>query len=230
MTTPIPNPAAHGAAPARHAIRAVIFDCDGTLVDSEPIAIAALLDEAEAEGFAMSRHDGEARFKGVKMALCVAEIERQLGRALPDDFVPRVRARMTRGFEANLPLMPDAMRVIRELPLPYCVASNGPPERLRVTLGVSGLLPVLRGPVISAYDVGHWKPSPELFLHAAAALGVAPEHCAVVEDSAPGIEAGVAAGMTVFALCAERDLDSRWRTRVERIDRLGELLDRLARP
>lgn len=219
MTTPNPNP---------DAIRAVIFDCDGTLVDSEPIAIAALLDEAEAEGFAMNRRDGEARFKGVKMALCVAEIERALGRALPDDFVPRVRARMLRGFEANLPLMPDAMRVIRELPLPYCVASNGPPERLRVTLGVSGLLPELRGPVISAYDVGHWKPSPALFLHAAATLGVAPRHCAVVEDSAPGIEAGVAAGMTVFALCAESEIDPRWRTRVERIDRLGELLDRLA--
>ncbi|MBN3723253.1 HAD family hydrolase [Burkholderia sp. Ac-20379] len=209
-------------------IQAVIFDCDGTLVDSEPIAIAALLDEARGEGFVLDRHVGEARFKGVKMALCVAEIERELGRALPDDFVSRVRARMVRGFEANLPLMPDAMRVIRELPLPYCVASNGPPERLRVTLGVSGLLPELRGPVISAYEVGHWKPSPALFLHAAAMLGVAPQHCAVVEDSAPGIEAGVAAGMTVFALCAEHEIDPRWRGEVVRIDRLGELLDRLA--
>lgn len=212
--------------PAR--IKAVIFDCDGTLVDSEPIGLAALLDEAAVHGLAMDASEAEVRFKGISMAVCVQEIERRLGHSVPEDFVSQVRKRMSRYFRERLEAIPGAQAVMADLKLPYCIASNGPRAKIELTLDICGLLPLIRGPIFSAYDIGHWKPAPGLFLHAAESMGFDPQQCAVVEDSLPGMEAGLAAGMKVFALCALEDIPIHLRARVERIDSLCELLGRLA--
>ena len=180
-------------------IEAVIFDCDGTLVDSETLADEALIECVRPHGLELTVDEVHARFRGRKMADCVAELERQLGDTLPADFVPGFRARCAEVFRNRLQAIDGALMTIERLHVPYCVASSGPREKIELSLGITGLLPYFKDRIFSSYEIGSWKPDPGLFLHAAGVMGVAPDRCAVVEDSAPGLQAGVAAGMVVFA-------------------------------
>jgi HAD superfamily hydrolase (TIGR01509 family) len=180
-------------------IDAVIFDCDGTLVDSETLADEALIECVRPHGLELTVHEVHARFRGRKMADCVAELERQLGDTLPADFVPGFRARCAEVFRNRLQAIDGALMTIQRLHVPYCVASSGPREKIELSLGITGLLPYFKDRIFSSYEIGSWKPDPGLFLHAAEVMGVAPDRCAVVEDSAPGLQAGVDAGMVVFA-------------------------------
>ncbi|MGH8150190.1 MAG: HAD family hydrolase [Steroidobacteraceae bacterium] len=179
---------------------AVIFDCDGTLVDSEGLACQAIVDHAAAFGVRLTLADAVARFTGGRMADVVTFLEGLRGAPLPADFVAGVRTRMAAAFAAHLRPIDGALDLVRSLALPHCVASSGPREKIELTLSITGLLPYFEGRIFSAYEVGSWKPNPALFLHAARKLGADPQRCAVVEDSTHGIEAGLAAGMTVFAL------------------------------
>ena len=212
---------------AHHAIAAVIFDCDGTLVDSEPIGLAAIAEEARTVDADVPLDDMLHALKGQSMAHCLHAIAQRLGRALPADFEQRVRERMARAFRERLQPIPGAMPLLQQLHIPYCVASNGPRQKMELTLAVTGLLPLLEGRLFSAYEVGSFKPDPGLFLHAARTLGVEPERCAVVEDSLAGIEAGIAAGMTVYALPAAAPLPPALAARVHMIEHL-ELLSQAA--
>jgi HAD superfamily hydrolase (TIGR01509 family) len=177
---------------------AIIFDCDGTLVDSERLGNQVLVDCAAEVGVTLTLEDALAQFVGGKMADAVTYIERLAGRPLPSDFTARARIRMAEAFAAHLEPVPGVEPLLRRLHVPYCVASSGPRDKIELSLGITGLLPYFHGRIFSAYDVRSWKPEPGLFLHAAEVLGVAPERCAVVEDSVLGVRAGVAAGMTVF--------------------------------
>lgn len=184
---------------SRRRIEAVIFDCDGTLVDSEPLANAALVEALAALGIHLSLEECMRRYVGGRMADCVADIEQRTGRKLPDSFVPDLRTRTSDVFRARLQPMDGAIDALGTLTLPACVASSGPMDKIQLSLGVTGLARFFAPDrVFSAYDVGAWKPDPKLFLHAADAMGVAPDRCAVVEDSRPGIEAGLNAGMRTF--------------------------------
>jgi HAD superfamily hydrolase (TIGR01509 family) len=205
-------------------IGAVIFDCDGTLIDSEPIALQALADEARALDPQAQLDDLMPGLKGRSMLYNIAAIGERLGRVLPADFEDRARARMAIAFRTQLQPLPGALELLRALTVPYCVASNGPRHKMELTLAVTGLMPWLEGRIFSAYEVGSYKPDPGLFLHAARAMGVAPERCAVVEDSVVGVEAGIAAGMTVFALPAVDPLPPALEARVIRIDGLPALM------
>lgn len=138
-------------------------------------------------------------FRGGKMAECVELMERRLGCRFPEDFIPCVREEMARVFRDRLQPVPGAAALVQGVRLPYCVASSGPHEKIRLSLGVTGLLHLFEGRIFSSYEIGVWKPDPGLFLHAARQMGVAPHQCAVVEDSRFGVEAGIAAGMRVFA-------------------------------
>lgn len=179
-------------------ISLVIFDCDGVLVDSETLGNRVLVDVVAEFGVAMELEEAVAAFRGCKMADCVREIERRLGRSLPETFVPNLRARTADAFRLELRAVPGVAGVLDVLRVPMCVASSGPVEKIRFSLEITGLLPRFEGRLFSSYDVGVWKPDPGLFLHAARAMGVAPCTCAVVEDSVLGVRAGVAAGMRVF--------------------------------
>ena len=182
---------------------AIIFDCDGTLVDSEEPGLDVLHRLVCAEGLALSREQVDRQFRGGTMAGGVAWVAQQLGGRPPDfaaDFTRRVRQAMAERFRLGLDTIPGALELLSRLQLPFCVATNGPREKVELTLGLVGLLPLFDQRIFSAYEVGSAKPDPGLFLHAAAALGIAPEHCAVIEDSLPGIRAGLAAGMKVFSL------------------------------
>ncbi|MEP6670703.1 MAG: HAD family hydrolase [Chthoniobacter sp.] len=182
----------------------LIFDCDGVLVDSEEIGIGVLLDVAKEHGpLAMELSEAMQLFRGRKMAECADILAERLGRPLPENFIPEVRVRTAEAFRRDLKAIPGIHEALREITIPVCVASNGPREKIELSLSVTGLLPRFEGRIFSSYEVGSWKPDPGLYLHAAAAMGVAPADCAVVEDSVLGTRAGVAAGMRVFAYTPE---------------------------
>ena len=189
-------------------IQAIIFDCDGVLVDSERLANTVLVEYVREFGLVLSLEEALTQFTGGKMADCVVELERRLGRKLPDHFVSTFRARSAAAFRAHLHPVEGVETVVKNLyqrDLLYCVASSGPREKIELNLGITGLLHYFQARIFSAYEVGKWKPDPGLFLHAAQALGVEPQQCAVIEDSQPGIQAGLAAGMMVFAYQSESE-------------------------
>ncbi len=181
-------------------IDAVLFDCDGVLVDSERIAIECIIECASGVGAQFEHEEAQGHFTGAPIAETLRIIEARAGRPLPADFEPRLRARMASQFKARVTPVAGAPALVASLKVPYCVVSNGPRAKMEITLGATGLLEHFAGRIVSAYEVGVWKPDPGLYLHAARWLGTPPEQCAVVEDSSYGIAAGVAAGMQVFAL------------------------------
>jgi HAD superfamily hydrolase (TIGR01509 family) len=211
-------------------IDAIIFDLDGTLVDSEVPGMDVLFEEALKLGVALTREEAHAAFRGRRMAECVAWIGERVTRPSPDfdsdfagRFTPHIRRVMAARFRKGLDAMPGALALVARLDRPFCIATNGPREKAELTLGLTGLLPYFENRLFCAYEVGHFKPAPGLFLHAAQALGVAPTRCAVVEDSLPGIEAGLTAGMQVFSLCRPDTVPADMAARIRRITRLAEL-------
>jgi HAD superfamily hydrolase (TIGR01509 family) len=179
-------------------LQGVIFDCDGVLVDSETSGNQVLVEAVHELGLHLTVEEALAAFKGCKMADCVATIERWLGRSVAHDFVPNVRSRMADVFRERLRPVEGIEEVLGRIQMPFCVASSGPREKIELSLRVTGLLPHFVSRIFSAYEVGSWKPDPGLFLHAARGMGVEPKVCAVVEDSIPGVQAGLAASMPVF--------------------------------
>jgi HAD superfamily hydrolase (TIGR01509 family) len=177
----------------------VIFDNDGVLVDSERLAngiLAALLTEA---GLPYTLEQAVHEFMGGSLARVRTAAEDRLGTPLPTDFEDRYHQRLFEGF-ADLVAIDGVARVLDELDAAgtaYCVASSGDHERIRTALTAVSLYERFQGHVFSAQDVAHGKPAPDLFLHAAAAMGVEPAGCLVVEDSPLGVEAARAAGMRV---------------------------------
>jgi len=184
-------------------IRAVIFDCDGTLVDSEVPAMNVLHEMAIAAGLTLTRDESHVQFRGVRMADIMAWIGAQVPNKpahFDADFIKKYRETTTQRFKENLNAMPGAVDLLRNLKIPFGVATNGPREKVQLTLDLTGLLPFVGDRIFSAYDHGSFKPDPALFLLAARTLGQEAQYCAVVEDSVPGLVAGVAAGMHVFSL------------------------------
>ena len=202
-------------------VEAVIFDCDGTLVDSVTLATEVLVEYLAELGHVVSASDVGERFACGRMSEFLVDLERSLGAALPDDFVGELRWRRDGAMRARLRPIDGARELLAGLTVPVAVASNGPRDQTTLSLELTGLLPFFSERVFSAYDVGSWKPAPGLLLHVATHLGVEPARCLVVEDARPGVEAALAAGMRVLALC-----ESRWPSdRVRGIRRLSEVRD-----
>ncbi|WP_200949022.1 HAD family hydrolase [Frateuria sp. Soil773] len=206
---------------------AVIFDCDGTLVDSESLSNEVFAEALSAHGFPLTGREAMERFRGLELAACLREIEAALGRKLPAHFAIELRRRTAAIFRERLRPVDGAMELVQGLALPKCVASSGPREKIELSLSLTGLLAFFEGRIFSCYEIGAWKPDPDIFLHAAARLGVPPGRCAVVEDSLPGIRAGLAAGMRVFAFQPDA-VDPRIPEGVPVIRRLAQLRDALA--
>lgn len=178
----------------------VIFDCDGVLVDSETLSAQVMRTMAREYGASFTGDSALAFIQGRKVAEWTAELGEMVGRELPEGFVPEFRKRCTDAFDRDLVAIDGIEDVLTAMDPPFCCASSAPMQKIRHVLGHTGLLRFFpEDRLYSAYEVKVWKPDPGLFLHAAARHGVAPERCAVVEDSAPGVRAGIRAGMTVFA-------------------------------
>lgn len=184
----------------------VIFDNDGVLVDSEPISnrhLAAYLTEL---GHPTTYEDSIRDYMGSAMHRVHDLIEERTGRRLPADFDDVFHARVFAAFERELKPVPGVADVLEKLAadgVPYCVASSGSHERIRVGHRAAGLDRWFDDErIFSSQDVGRGKPAPDLFLHAATRRGVPAERCVVVEDSPLGVQAAVAAGMDVYGFTA----------------------------
>jgi HAD superfamily hydrolase (TIGR01509 family) len=179
----------------------VIFDNDGVLVDSEPLAIQVVIDLAARCGYELTFEDCMERFLGLPIEKTRLGIETAMGRTLPADFEDRYHEELFARFTRDLHPVAGVVEVLDELDrsgVPYCVASSGTHERIEVALRTVGLL--ARFPddrIFSAADVEHGKPAPDLFLLAATTTGASSDRCLVVEDSPAGVAAARAAGMCV---------------------------------
>lgn len=184
----------------------VIFDNDGVLVDSEPISNTLLAGYLTELGHPTSYEESVRDYMGSAMHRIHELVEERTGERLPADFDETFHARVFAAFERELEAVrgaADVLKGLAEAGVPYCVASSGSHERIRVGHRKTGLDAWFRDEtVFSAEDVGRGKPEPDLFLHAAARMGVAPERCVVVEDSRLGVQAAVAAGMDVYGFTA----------------------------
>jgi HAD superfamily hydrolase (TIGR01509 family) len=176
----------------------VIFDCDGVLVDSEPLAMRVLLEALAAIGCTIDEASAYDRFLGRSLATMQTILRYELGFELSTERLEQMRLQLFEVYRRELTAMPGIGEALDRLTIPCCVASSSQPERIRVSLEVTGLLSRFGPRVFSAVMVANGKPAPDLFLHAAAQTGIAPESCLVIEDSAPGIEAAQRAGMRVF--------------------------------
>ena len=182
----------------RDPIELVIFDCDGVLVDSERISVRVDVAVLARLGWPMTEAEVVERFMGRTEADMAAEIEAHLGRPLPANWEEPFRHLYREAFEAELKPVPGILEALDAIAGPICVASSGTHERMRYTLGLTGLYPRFAGRIFSASEVARGKPAPDLFLHAASRMGVRPAACAVVEDSRYGVEAARGAGMRAF--------------------------------
>jgi HAD superfamily hydrolase (TIGR01509 family) len=180
------------------AIELVIFDCDGVLVDSERIAVRTDVQVLARLGWSMSEAECIERFVGLSDRSIKAAIETHLGIALADDWDKEFQSLYREAFTSELTPVPGIVEALDRITLPTCVASSSSHDKLRFTLGLTGLYERFAGRIFSAYDVARGKPAPDLFLHAAARMGVEPPACAVVEDSRYGVQAARAAGMRAF--------------------------------
>jgi HAD superfamily hydrolase (TIGR01509 family) len=176
----------------------VIFDCDGVLIDSEPIANRVLAGQLASIGIFLPLEEVMRKFVGRTRAGCLGLAAELLGRDVPKGFAEDWDAALFDAFERELKAIEGVADLLQALALPFCAASNSSPDRMRVSLRAADLLPFFEGRMYSATDVARPKPAPDLFLHAARSLSAAPARCAVIEDTPTGVRAGVAAGMTVF--------------------------------
>jgi HAD superfamily hydrolase (TIGR01509 family) len=189
----------NNASTERTPIRALIYDCDGTLVDSELLNAQGVAHMFQTEhGVELDPVAIEAEFRGGRFATMIDTLAARHGVTVASNFTDRYRRHTIDLFERALKPMPGVREAIEALDLPRCVASSSPEEKLAVALKTTDLARYFGDFVFSAYSIGAWKPEPDLFLTAAAALGAAPGDCAVIEDSNAGVEAARRAGVRVF--------------------------------
>ena len=189
-------------------LRLVIFDCDGVLVDSEGPAARVCAEEITRIGWPITARDSMRLFVGCNLSDMLPIIEGHLGQPVPPDWVGTLRSRVIDAMAHEAEPMPGAAELLHAtaaLGLPYRVASNSSHEEMAVKFARTGLAPLVVGRLHSYRDVARGKPAPDVFLAAAAAEGIPPAACIVVEDSLPGVTAAVAAGMAVLGLDTHGD-------------------------
>ena len=176
----------------------LIFDCDGVLIDSELIGCRVEAEALSRAGLRITLEEILERFTGLTSKETFRTLEREQGRRLPADFTQRVGAAIRAAFERELAAIAGIHAALARIELPVCVASSSSPARLEHSLQVTRLFARFTPHIFSATAVGRGKPAPDLFLHAAERMATPPARCLVIEDSIPGVQAGIAAGMRVL--------------------------------
>jgi HAD superfamily hydrolase (TIGR01509 family) len=175
----------------------IIFDCDGVLVDSELLSCRCLSEVLAEFGFALSEGQALELFLG-RSTTAIEQHYRELGTAVPDGFLPRLKSHVLCTFAGSLAPIPGVEAVVSGLTAPFCVASSSDIDRVALSLDVTGLRQHFGERLYTAQMVRHGKPAPDLFLHAAAKMEKDPARTLVIEDSVSGVRAAKAAGMTVW--------------------------------
>ena len=178
--------------------KCILFDCDGVLVDSEKISIGTLVSMAQELNIPLQEEEAMRLFLGKSLEFCFEYIQSLTDKKLPINFEEDFRTRSFKAFKSNLQPVAGVPQLINKLKVPFCVASNGPADKIRLNLETTHLLEQFEGNIFSAYDINSWKPDPQLYLHAAKTMGFEPKDCVVIEDSPVGVQAAIAGGFTVY--------------------------------
>ena len=192
----------------RAELRLVIFDCDGVIVDSEPVSNRVVADDLSALGWTMTPDEADRRFLGMTLTDMVPVIERQLGHVVPPGWQDGLKRHLVEALALHAQAVVGAVEAlagVTALGLPWRVASNSSHAEMHAKFSRLGLLALVRGRVHSHDDVARGKPAPDLFLAAATAEGVAAADCVVIEDSPTGVRGAVAAGMDCLAYAPHSD-------------------------
>jgi HAD superfamily hydrolase (TIGR01509 family) len=194
-------------------LRAIIFDFDGVLADSEVLSNTVIAEIVTELGKPTTVDDAYRTFMGKRLSEVIETIEAVTGRKLPPDFADAYQQRTFDAFRARLKPVVGAREFLEKFlgiwrDVPRCIASSSSPERLALSLEVLNMTPLFEGRVFSASNVARGKPHPDIFLHAAEQLGIDPSDCIVIEDSVGGVTAGRAAGTTVIGLIAAGHIQS----------------------
>ncbi len=176
----------------------VIFDCDGVVVDSERIVFAVFGDFIRSLGVHLSEAETREQFLGRTLAACMTIVEQLSGKPAPLDALARYTEERDRVLRERVKPVDGVREVLETLKIPYCIASSGGYDKMRITLGATELMPYFENRLFSATEVAHGKPAPDIFLFAAERMGAQPKRTVVVEDTVNGVLAGSAAGMTVL--------------------------------
>ncbi|EPP5326917.1 HAD-IA family hydrolase [Vibrio alginolyticus] len=212
-------------------IKCVIFDCDGTLVDSERLCCQALVNVFNQHGAELTMEECVSRFKGGKLADILLDTKELKDIKVPIDVLePQYREEVQSLFVRHLQPMDGAKRLIKFLDshnIEYCVASNGPKDKIEYALELTGLLDAFRGKVFSAFDANSWKPEPDLIMYSAMSMGFLSSDCLYIDDTPKGVEAGLNAGIKTVQLFNGEAINRVDDERVIRIHHLDELKEQL---
>ena len=179
-------------------IKCIIFDCDGVLVDTEKIGNGILLSMSAEYGFEMELEQAYRDFNGRSLKECFLHIENAIGKKLPENFETDYRQKSFEAFKTQVKPMEGIVAFLNQLTIPYCVASSGPVDKIRLNLEVAGLLERFENKIFSSYQINSWKPDPGIFLHAAKQMGFEVKDCIVIEDSKAGVISGISGGFKVY--------------------------------
>lgn len=182
--------------------KCVIFDCDGVLVDSEPISNRIMAEMANELGANIDTEYALKNFKGNSLEMCFQAIGKLAGQPIPSNFKNEYRRRSFEAFQEEIKPVDGIEEVLQNLKIPFCVASSGPVNKIELNLKLTGLLPYFKDKIFSCYTINKWKPDPAVFLWAAETLDFKPVDCLVVEDSILGVKAAKAGGFDCFGFSA----------------------------
>lgn len=182
--------------------KCIIFDCDGVLVDSEPISNQVMVDLANSYGANIDLDYAMKHFKGSFFESCKNKISQLIDSPLPDTFETDYRSQSFEAFKTGVIPIEGVKKVLDHLTIPFCVASSGPENKIKLNLELTGLLPYFENKMFSCYTIQKWKPDPAIFLLAAETMGFKPEECVVIEDSLSGVMAAKNGGFDVYGFTA----------------------------
>ena len=191
--------------------KCIIFDCDGTLVDSEEVTNEIIAEMAGELGVKMTGEEATATFGGKTLDSVLYKMRELSGKEIPDDWLPRLIKRVSEAWKTELNPVNGVRELLENLNISICVASNGEPIHVNQSLEMTGLRGFFDGNIFCASDVGVPKPAPDLFLYAAKKMGFKPEQCIVIEDSISGVTAASRAKIKVYGLvkmCSAEELEN----------------------
>ena len=180
-------------------IKCILFDCDGVLVDSEPIALSTLVYQANKLGVDIDLDFATQYFKGNSLEGVVDILETFRKKSVPINFEQTYRTITFDRFKKELKPIVGITELLPQLTIPFAVASSGPQHKIRLNLEITGLIHQFDGNIFSCYDLQKWKPDPAIYIHAAKQMGFDPKECLIIEDSLMGVQAAAASGAVVYA-------------------------------